>query len=111
MPQPNLPALPGFGGLATTREDKSLTKHLRSLQASTGAELAHVRATEAVEIAKLEALEAAGHIGLSAVSSLSAHERICFERDPHSLGRAKYIADTTSFAIGNRIETLNRRLG
>ncbi len=99
-----------FGGLAT-REDKALVKQLRSLQASTGMELAHVRAIETVEIAKVEALEAAGHVGLSTVSSLSAHERMAFERDPHCLGRAKYVADTTSFAIGSRIEQLNRRLG
>jgi hypothetical protein len=111
MPNPNLPALYQPGGLPATRQSRALTKQLRGVQDNMSTELARVHAVEAIEIAKIEALEAAGHVGEAAAASLSAHELLLVERDPHCFGRVKFVADATCYAIGSRIEKLDRRLG
>jgi hypothetical protein len=108
---PNLPTLYQPGGLTAPRQSRALTKQLRGLHDSTSTELARVRAIEAIEVAKLEALETAGHVGEAAAANLSAHELLLVERDPHCFGRVKFVADATCYAIGSRIEKLDRRLG
>jgi hypothetical protein len=110
MPSPYVPARRRVGGLMQSRDTKALERHLRSLEAGAGLELATVRVAETVAVAKIEAIEATGHVGVSAASSLARRVRYEAECDPYAAQSVAYVADGVVQEIRSQVEDLGRRL-
>ena len=85
-------------------------RYERRLGKAVSAEIARLRAEEALAIAAIDAIEVTSQAALSSVASLSLSEVAYTRHNPYAAPRLQLIADAAALATKRRIDRLERGL-